>query len=72
MKEATMGIGLWCDRCKVAGHICAPEWLLDDGAGPPTAEDDMWFLEHVVAAGYPKVKRDPEPYPGQLSIEDQE
>lgn len=28
----------------------------------------MWFLEHVVAAGYPRVKRDPEPMTGQMTL----
>lgn len=40
----------------------------EDEAGPPTPEDDMWFHEHVRAAGYPKVKRDPKPMPGQMPL----
>lgn len=41
---------------------------LFDESGPPTLEDDLWFLEHVIAAGYPKVKRAPEPMEGQVSL----
>lgn len=38
---------------------------MSDEYGPPTLEDDMWFHEHVRAAGYPKVKRDPAQLEGQ-------
>lgn len=41
----------------------------DDEAGPPTIEDDAWFAQHVASLGYPRVKRDPQPMPGQTVIE---
>jgi hypothetical protein len=49
-------------------HLPNVWWHVDDGVGPPTPMDDMWFHEHVRAAGYPRVKRDPEPMNGQVAL----
>lgn len=40
----------------------------DTETGPPSWEDDAWFLEHVVAAGYPKPKRAPKPLTGEQQL----
>lgn len=42
----------------------------DDGYGPPSWIDDIWFSHHVVALEYPKVRLGDVQYEGQMSIED--
>lgn len=42
----------------------------DDGYGPPTMEDDAWYTHAVVSLGYPKLRRDPKPANGQMTILD--
>lgn len=43
-------------------------WLDDGETGPPTPEDDAWFSHFIASLNYPRAKRGPEPYPGQLDI----
>lgn len=41
-----------------------------DEYGPPTELEDAWFTQTVASLDYPKVKRDPKPMNGQMSLTD--
>lgn len=44
-------------------------WYDEQDSGPPTEAEDAWWQHHVVSKGYPKLRREPEQFPGQSKLD---